>query len=141
MLCHDKFRQPVSILDIGSGGGDMLRKIWRWARRSGHKTHLTGVDLNPWAKKSAESLTPDDAQIEYETSDIFSFDPNRRADFIISSLFTNHLTDSEIVKFLRWTDRHATRGWFYQRSTSPSAAFFSDPLYDAPSAIRFHGPK
>jgi SAM-dependent methyltransferase len=111
-LRHDKFGQPVSILDIGSGGGDMLRKIWRWAHRSGRKTHLTGVDINPWSKKSSENLTPHDARIEYETSDIFSFDPNRRADFIISSLFTHHLSDSELVKFLRWMDRHATRGWF-----------------------------
>jgi SAM-dependent methyltransferase len=111
-LRGDKSRQPVSILDIGSGGGDMLRKIWKLAHRGGHETYLTGVDLNPWSKKSAESSTPVDAPIKYETSDIFSFDPNRRADFIISSLFTHHLTDNQVVKFLRWMDQHATRGWF-----------------------------
>jgi len=32
-LRGDKSRQPVSILDIGSGGGDMMRKIWKWAPR------------------------------------------------------------------------------------------------------------
>jgi SAM-dependent methyltransferase len=111
-LRDDKSRQPVSILDIGSGGGGMLRKIWKWARRSGRETYLMGVDLNPWSKQSAESVTPPHAPIQYETTDIFSFDPERRADFIISSLFTHHLTDNEIVKFLRWMDRHATRGWF-----------------------------
>jgi hypothetical protein len=66
-----------------------------------------GVDVNPWSKQSAESVTPPDAPIQYETADIFSLDPDRRADFIISSLFTHHL-----VTFLRWMDRHATRGWF-----------------------------
>jgi hypothetical protein len=90
----------------------MLRKIWKWAQRSGRETYLTGVDVNPWSKQSAEIVTPPDAPIQYETADIFSFDPERRADFIISSLFTHHLTDNEIVKFLRWMDRHATRGWF-----------------------------
>jgi SAM-dependent methyltransferase len=105
-------RQPISILDVGSGGGGMLRKIWKWAQRRGREVHLTGIDLNPWSKKSAESFTPPDAPIQYETSDIFSLDPERRADFIISSIFTHHLTDSEVVKFLQWMDRHATRGWF-----------------------------
>jgi SAM-dependent methyltransferase len=110
-LSGDKSPQPVSILDIGSGGG-MLRKIWKWAQRRGREIYLTGIDLSPWSKKWAESVTPPNARILYETSDIFSFDPDRRADFIISSLFTHHLTDNEVVKFLRWMDRHATRGWF-----------------------------
>jgi SAM-dependent methyltransferase len=105
-------RQPISILDVGSGGGGMLRKIWKWAQRYGLELQLTGIDLNPWSKKSAESFTPPDMPIQYETSDIFSLDPARRADFIISSIFTHHLTDSEVVKFLQWMDRHATRGWF-----------------------------
>jgi SAM-dependent methyltransferase len=111
-LSDDKSRQPISILDIGSGGGGMLRKIWKWAHRRGRKTYLTGVDLNPWSEKSAECVTPSEALIQYETSDIFSFDPSCRVDFIISSQFTHHLTDNEVVKFLRWMDRHATRGWF-----------------------------
>jgi hypothetical protein len=84
----------------------------RDAHRSGRETYLTGVDVNPWSKQSAESVTAPYAPIQYETSDIFSFDPEHRADFIISSLFTHHLADNEIVKFLRWMDRHATRGWF-----------------------------
>jgi 2-polyprenyl-3-methyl-5-hydroxy-6-metoxy-1,4-benzoquinol methylase len=108
----DQSRQPVSILDIGCGGGGMLRKIWQWARRRGSATCLTGVDLNPWSKASAERVTPPDARIQYETSNIFSFDPERRADFIISSLFTHHLSDDEVVTFLRWMDHHATQGWF-----------------------------
>jgi SAM-dependent methyltransferase len=111
-LRSDKSRQPVSVLDIGSGGGGMLRKIWKWAQRHERETYLTGVDLNPWSKRSAEGVTPLDAPIQYETANIFSFDPDRQADFIISSLFTHHLTDNEVVKFLRWMDRSATRGWF-----------------------------
>jgi hypothetical protein len=111
-LSRDKSRQPVSILGIGSGGGDMLRKIWKWAQQRGRETYLTGVDLNPWSKQSAESVTPPDAPIQYESADIFSFDPDRHADFIISSLFTHHLTENEVVKFLRCMDTHATRLWF-----------------------------
>jgi 2-polyprenyl-3-methyl-5-hydroxy-6-metoxy-1,4-benzoquinol methylase len=111
-LSSEKSHRPISIIDIGSGGGDMLRKIWKWTQRCELDAHLTGIDLNPWAKQSAESVTPRDAPIQYETANIFSIDSDRSADFIISSLFTHHLTDSEIVKFLQWMDHHARRGWF-----------------------------
>ena len=48
-------RDTVSVLDVGSGGGDMLRKIWKLLQRRDLKAELTGVDLNPWSKQSAEA--------------------------------------------------------------------------------------
>jgi 2-polyprenyl-3-methyl-5-hydroxy-6-metoxy-1,4-benzoquinol methylase len=105
-------RETISILDVGSGGGDMLRKIRQRLRRLGRNGNLTGVDLNPWAKQSAEQDTPSAMNIRYETSNIFSFDPARQADFIISCDFTHHLTDAELIRFIQWMDSHATRGWF-----------------------------
>jgi len=139
-----KSRQPVSILDVGSGGGGMLRKIWKWAPRSGREIHLTGVDLNPWSKKSAESFTPADVPIQYETSDIFSFDPDRRADFIISSLFTHHLSDGEVVKFLQWMDCHAIQGWFINDLHRHPLPFFfiryAMRLLGAGPMVRHDGP-
>jgi len=52
------------------------------------------------------------AYITYETSDIFSFDRSRRADFIICSNFTHHLSDAELVRFVQWMEDHANSGWF-----------------------------
>jgi 2-polyprenyl-3-methyl-5-hydroxy-6-metoxy-1,4-benzoquinol methylase len=112
MLHNAAPHETVSILDVGSGGGDMLRKIRQLLRRRGIKADLTGVDLNPWAKQSAEQDTPPTMNIRYETSNIFSFDPARQADFIISCDFTHHLTDAELVRFIQWMDSHARRGWF-----------------------------
>ena len=40
------------------GGGDMLRKIWKLLQRRDFKSDLTGVDLSPWSKQSAEQDTP-----------------------------------------------------------------------------------
>jgi len=102
----------VSVLDIGSGGGDMLRKIWKLLQRRDLKANLTGVDLNPWSKQSAEADTPAEMNIRYETANVFSLDPSRQSDFIISCNFTHHLTDAELVRFIKWMDGHAKRGWF-----------------------------
>ncbi len=97
---------PVHILDAGSGGGDMLRRI---ARIDGH-LNLTGVDLNPLsAQVAAELPSP---RVSYETADIFKFEPKLPADYVVCSLFTHHLDDDMLVEFLRWCDRRAARGWF-----------------------------
>jgi 2-polyprenyl-3-methyl-5-hydroxy-6-metoxy-1,4-benzoquinol methylase len=110
-LAAGKPRQSVSVIDIGSGSGDMLRRICKWAGKRKIQTELIGVDLNPWSKQSAE-LTARGMPIRFETSNIFDFHPDRRADFIISSLFTHHLTDEEVISFIRWMDVHAIHGWF-----------------------------
>ncbi|MGB8010958.1 MAG: methyltransferase domain-containing protein [Terriglobales bacterium] len=104
--------QSLSLLDIGCGGGDMLRRIWTRAGERHLDIELIGVDLHPWSKQSAEQVTPRDSLIRFETANLFALDSSRRADFIVSSLFAHHLTDGEVVRFIQWMDRHATRGWF-----------------------------
>ncbi|MDP9128156.1 MAG: methyltransferase domain-containing protein [Pseudomonadota bacterium] len=104
--------RPISVFDIGSGGGDMLRSLKVWAQGRGLQVDLLGIDLNPWSKKSAELTAEPDASVRFETADCMAIDPDRRADFIISSLFTHHLSDQELVSFVQWMDRHATSGWF-----------------------------
>lgn len=105
-------QQPIRILDIGCGGGDMLRKIWKWATCQNLVIDLVGIDLNPWSKMSAEQLTPTVAPIRYVTTDLFMLQLDRQADFIISSLFTHHLTDNDLIRFIQWMDQHAVVGWF-----------------------------
>ena len=112
MLKSAKRGETVSVLDVGSGGGDMLRRIWKLLQRRGLNADLAGVDLNPWSKRSAEQSTPPEMRIAYETSDIFSFDWSRQADFIICSNFTHHLSDAELVRFIHWMEDHAGCGWF-----------------------------
>src|SRR3546814_15263673 len=37
---------------------------------------------------------------------------NRPVDIILSSLFTHHLADDELIRFLRWMAKQARIGWF-----------------------------
>ena len=50
--------------------------------------------------------------IEWRTGDVFDYAPDPAPDFIVTSQFTHHLADADIVRFLRWLERHAARGWF-----------------------------
>lgn len=106
--------EPLNILDAGSGGGDMLRQVARKAENmqmNKKNLSLIGVDLNAWSKRSAQTFSAP-RSIRYETGDIFEFEPETPVDIIICSLFTHHLTDSQLVDFLRWIDTRARRGWF-----------------------------
>jgi len=60
-------RDPVRIVDVGCGGGDLLRQIAGWARRRGIAAQLTGIDLNPYAARAAAESTPKELGIAWVT--------------------------------------------------------------------------
>ena len=101
----------LSVLDVGFGEGDMLRRVYRWGVRRGLRMELSGVDLNPWSATAARAATPAAMDIRFITSDLFDL-PWGETDVVISSLFTHHLTDAQVVEFLVWMERRARRGWF-----------------------------
>ena len=103
---------PLTIIDIGSGRGEMLRQIWKWAKEKKINVHLTGVDINPWATAAAKKSSSEDMGIDYKTSDIFEMDAAQKYDLIISTHFTHHLGNEELIHFLQWMDNHALQGWF-----------------------------
>ncbi|MFC4595032.1 methyltransferase domain-containing protein [Sphingobium tyrosinilyticum] len=97
------------LLDVGFGDGDILRAIARWARRRGIEAELIGVDLNEKSLQAARRATPPDLPIEYRAGDYL--DQPEAFDFIISSQVTHHMTDAQLMTFLRHMEAHARRGW------------------------------
>ena len=103
--------EPVSILDVGCGYGDGLRLIERWARENGISVKLTGCDLNPDTVAIAAEANPS-SKVEWVAADVFSLDTRQPVDIVLSSLFTHHLSESDVVRFVRWMEEHARVGWF-----------------------------
>jgi SAM-dependent methyltransferase len=107
----------LSLVDIGSGYGDMLRRIAAWGEARGIALDLTGVDLNPHASVLAAQATRSgpaartENTIRYVTADVFELTPALRPDVVISSLFAHHLGDRELVRFLGWMEASARLGW------------------------------
>lgn len=119
-------RDPVRILDVGSGGGDLLRQIARWTRRRGMAVQLTGIDLNPQATRAAEEFTPKGDGIVWVTGDALVYRPEKPVDIVVSSLTAHHLEDEGIVALLRWMEVTARGGWFLndlERSEQTSKMF------------------
>jgi 2-polyprenyl-3-methyl-5-hydroxy-6-metoxy-1,4-benzoquinol methylase len=103
-------RELLRIVDVGSGGGDMLRCVERWARRRRIEVVLTGIDLNPYAERAAREFASAPSAIQWITGNAFSF--TEPIDVVLSSLFTHHLEEPDIVQFLTWSEAVARRGWF-----------------------------
>lgn len=107
--------EPLEVLDIGFGYGDMLRAVRRWAHDRGVPVRLTGIELQPWAAQVAAEADRRSGvpagEIQWLAGDVFRYD-GPPPDVVISSLVMHHLRDAEIVRMLRWMERNALLGWF-----------------------------
>ena len=103
---------PLRILDVGCGYGDGLRRIERWAELRRIPVELTGLDLNPDATAIAAEASSAACGIQWVTADILTYTPARAPHLVVSSLFTHHLGEDQIVQFIRWMEDHARLGWF-----------------------------
>ena len=112
LVSPDLVHIPVHIVDVGSGGGDLLRQIAAWARRRGIAVQLTGIDLNPYAARAAAESTPKELGIAWVTGDALVYRPEKPVGIVVSSLMAHHLEDEEIIALLRWMEATAQLGWF-----------------------------
>jgi 2-polyprenyl-3-methyl-5-hydroxy-6-metoxy-1,4-benzoquinol methylase len=97
------------LMDVGFGDGDILRAIARWAKRRGIEAELVGVDLNEKSVAAAREATPAGLAIDYRAGDYL--DEEGPFDFVISSQVTHHMTDDQLMTFLRYMEAEAQRGW------------------------------
>jgi 2-polyprenyl-3-methyl-5-hydroxy-6-metoxy-1,4-benzoquinol methylase len=119
---------PISILDVACGHGDLLRAISKWATRRGLAVSLHGIDLNPRSAQVAAEATPAGMGIRYVTGDVLEYDPEPLPQFIVTSQFTHHLSDSELLRFLGWLEAHAARAWFIADLHRHFLAYYGFPV-------------
>ena len=103
--------RPLTVIDAGSGYGDMGRKLDRWAQKRCLKIQITGVDMNPWAARAAAEATGKDRPLCWITADLFDYETSG-TDVVICSLFAHHLPDLAVPRFIKWMDQTARTGWF-----------------------------
>lgn len=104
--------EPVRILDVGCGYGDVLRRVERWAQERRIDVELTGIDLNPDAVAIAAEASDASSAIQWVAADAFAYAAEKPPHLVVSSLFTHHLADAQVVRFLRWMEGRAEVGWF-----------------------------
>ncbi len=100
----------LRLLDVGFGHGDMLRRIARWAGRRGIAAELVGIDLNPKSAEVARAATPPELAIEWRAGDYAEL-AGGGFDVVLSSFVAHHMSDAELLAFLRFMEAESARGW------------------------------
>ncbi|SFE92343.1 methyltransferase domain-containing protein [Thermoflexibacter ruber] len=92
--------QSISIADLGCGGGDTLREIFKWGKQHKLNLQLIDIDANPFMLDYAQDKAKQKkADIHFKKLNIFSDEfENQKFDIVICSLFCHHFTDAELVK-------------------------------------------
>lgn len=114
--------EPLTLVDVGCGYGDLLRTVRRWASKHGRPMRLVGIDLSSQVIEVARRVTGAADDIDFRVANVFEFKPDGPVDLVTASLVTHHLSDAMIVRFLRWMEASAQRGWVIydlQRSIVP----------------------
>src|SRR5215469_11076429 len=104
--------RPLIVIDAGSGFGDLGRRADRWAAQRGLSIEITGVDMNPWAARAAAEASGPARPLRWVTANLFDYRSEASADIVMSSLFTHHLPDPALVRFIKWMEETARIGWF-----------------------------
>ena len=98
---HDKSK-PITIVDLGCGGGDILRDVSRFGTQQGYQFKLVGIDANQHTVNYAESLSKNYDNIEFKAIDIFSKDfEDLDYDLVVTTLFLHHFKEEALVTFLK----------------------------------------
>jgi 2-polyprenyl-3-methyl-5-hydroxy-6-metoxy-1,4-benzoquinol methylase len=94
--------KSYTLVDVGCGGGDTLKRISDWNKKAGFDLRLYGVDIKPVCiayatenlKKHAVELICDD----YRNV----FNHLKEADIIHACLFCHHLSELQLVDLVRF---------------------------------------
>ena len=89
----------------------MSRKVDRWAAKNGLNLEFIGVDMNPGGPRCEGSDRAGPAAPMGEGRPL-RLPPRGRHRHIMSSLFTHHLPDPQLIRFIRWMEENARIGWF-----------------------------
>jgi hypothetical protein len=129
---------PSTVVDVGTGSGDLIPLIGGWAARHQINLSLWGLDLSARNLAAAESPKP---LIQADALNV-PFQKNR-IDYYISSLLLHHLSPEEVKMMLARTFEAARRGIIMsdlRRGWLPLVAFkLSQPIFACSYLTRHDG--
>jgi SAM-dependent methyltransferase len=104
--------RPVRILDVGTGGGGLARRLARWARRSGRALRVIALDHDADTVALARRRTAGLPEITVVRGDALALPLRAGAvDLVVSSLTLHHLSEPTARAALREMARVARIGF------------------------------
>jgi len=100
-----------SLLDVGTGSGDVPRAIVQWARRAGLRARVIALEANRIAVAQAAEQTRRFGEISLVRGDAMTL-PFRPAsfDFVLASQLLHHYSEERVIVLLRQWAAVARKG-------------------------------
>ena len=93
--------KTITIIDLGCGGGDILRDIAAFGQKEGYTFELIGIDANQHAVDYATKLSADHSNIRFLHYDVFSEEFKAlKYDIAITTLFLHHFKEDQLLELL-----------------------------------------
>ena len=103
--------KTISIVDLGCGNGDMLRKVAHFGRKNGYKFDLLGIDANQATIDYAIQLSANFPEITYKKEDVLSKEfAAHTYDIAMCTLFLHHFEDPIALDFIQTLLKNAKIG-------------------------------
>lgn len=101
-------RQPLTVLDVATGGADIPRAVAQWARRRGLRMRIVALDLNAQILGRARHLVGAWPEISLARGDARALPFRDHAvDIVLCGLTLHHFTPADAARVLREIDRVA----------------------------------
>jgi len=98
---YNKQKKPLSIVDLGCGGGDLIIAITKALQKNGIQFSITGIDGNSNTIKYAQQKCAAYPQIKFILADILATDFKiAPCDILVTSHFIYHFTENELSNFI-----------------------------------------
>jgi 2-polyprenyl-3-methyl-5-hydroxy-6-metoxy-1,4-benzoquinol methylase len=98
--------QTYTLVDIGSGGGDTLKTIYKWSQKNKTDLKLYGIDLKSTCVNYANQNEPN-ASLSFICDDYRNIHRHvNDVSIIHGSLFCHHLTSSQIIELIQFAIKH-----------------------------------
>jgi 2-polyprenyl-3-methyl-5-hydroxy-6-metoxy-1,4-benzoquinol methylase len=101
-----QYAPNLTIVDIGSGGGDTLKHIEKWSAKNNKQLKLYGIDLKQTCINYSISNNPSEG-IQFICDD-YTKAPTHVAniDVIHACLFCHHLSNEQIISLIQFCNRN-----------------------------------
>ena len=94
-----------SLVDIGCGGGDTLKRIHTWAKKNRYNIRLFGIDFKPVCIAYATRNSQHEL-VSYICDDYKNlFHHIKQVDIIHACLFCHHLSENELIELFQFAEK------------------------------------
>jgi 2-polyprenyl-3-methyl-5-hydroxy-6-metoxy-1,4-benzoquinol methylase len=102
-------RQPLQIVDLGTGAADIPRLVVTRARELGCPVLVTAVDRQQPTLEIAEKFSAGFPEIRFVRADFLNFAEGTLYDVVLCNLVLHHLDETDVIRLLRRC-RELTKG-------------------------------